>query len=371
MKAAQQKIKALLDLALIEINGNRAWDIQVSNRRFFERVLAGGSLALGESYMDGWWTCDALDDFFYRILKARLDKKAAKNLSFILLSAKAMVFNRQRPSKAFDIGKKHYDTGNKLFELMLDKNMNYSCGYWKRAKTLDEAQLDKMELICRKLALKPGMKLLDIGCGWGTLAKYAAENYDVKVTATTVSEKQAGYAININKGLDVAIKLQDYRDIQGRFDRVVSVGMFEHVGYKNYRTFFQKVASSIKDDGLFLLHTIGGNTSVKQTNPWTEKYIFPNGMLPSARQITGAYEGLFRLEDWHCFGPYYDQTLMAWYDNFNRNWHKIKKDYDERFKRMWDYYLLSSAGSFRAHRNQLWQMVFLKTGSQIDYESVR
>ena len=368
---ARQKIEELLALAGIRVNGNKPWDIQVHNDNFFSRVLSGGSLALGESYMDGWWECEAPDEFFYRVLKANLPDKISKSFSLILLIIQARLTNMQGKSRAFNIGKKHYDTGNILFENMLDKNMNYSCGYWKNASNLDQAQLDKMDLICRKLMLKPGMTLLDIGCGWGSLAKYAAERYGVKVTGITVSKNQAEYAKNLVKGLDVDIRLEDYRNVRGLFDRVVSVGMIEHVGYKNYRTFFRKVASSLKDNGLFLLHTIGGNLSVRQTDPWINKYIFPNSMLPSAKQLSSAYEGLFRLEDWHSFGTYYDKTLMAWHRNFTKNWGKLKNLYDERFRRMWNYYLLSCAGSFRAHDNQLWQIVFSGIHSQVAYESVR
>ncbi len=368
---ARQKIKELLALADIGINGARPWDLQVHNENLYTRILSGGSLALGESYMDGWWDCESPDEFFYRVLKSDLQNKIPLSFSLFLLMIQARLTNMQRKSRAFNIGHEHYDTGNALFENMLDKNMNYSCGYWKNATTLDQAQLDKMDLICRKLLLKPGMKLLDIGCGWGTLAKYAAENYKVKVTGITVSEKQADYAKNLVSELDVDILLEDYRNIGGQYDRIVSVGMIEHVGYKNYRTFFKKVASCLKDNGLFLLHTIGGNFSVRQTDPWINKYIFPNSMLPSARQLTTSFEGLFRLEDWHSFGPYYDKTLMVWHKNFNKNWDKIKSNYDDRFKRMWNYYLLSSAGSFRAHDNQLWQIVLSGINSQTDYESVR
>ncbi|NOX84521.1 MAG: cyclopropane fatty acyl phospholipid synthase [Chlorobi bacterium] len=367
----KQKIAELLNLADVRINGQRPWDIQVHNEALYSRLLSGGSLALGESYMAGWWDCDVPDEFFYRIINADLKNKVSKSFSLLFLSLRARLTNMQKKSRAFNIGKKHYDTGNLLFENMLDKNMNYSCGYWKNTDNLDQAQLDKMELICRKLMLKPGMKLLDIGCGWGTLAKYAAENYKVKVTGITVSEKQAGYAKRLVKGLDVDILLEDYRNIRGQFDRIVSVGMIEHVGYKNYRTFFKKAVSCLRDNGLFLLHTIGNNFSVRQTDPWINKYIFPDSMLPSAKQLTAAYEGLFRMEDWHSFGTHYDKTLMTWYRNFNNNWEKIKSRYDERFRRMWNYYLLSSAGSFRAHDNQLWQIVLSGINSQIDYESVR
>ena len=254
---------------------------------------------------------------------------------------------------------------------MLDKGLNYYCGYWNKAKTLNDAQEAKLDLICRKIGLKSGMKVLDIGCGWGGFAKYAAEKYGANIHGITVSREQVEFANRFCQGLDVKIELKDYRDLNEKFDRIVSIGMFEHVGYRNYRTFMKVVQRCLKTEGLFLLHTIAGNTSGKSTDPWINKYIFPRSMLPSAKQITAAAEGLFVLEDWHSFGQYYDKTLMAWYNNFTKNWNKLNNTYDERFYRMWTYYLLSCAGSFRARRNQLWQVVFSKEGIKVNVNGVK
>ncbi|OPX35473.1 MAG: cyclopropane-fatty-acyl-phospholipid synthase [Desulfobacteraceae bacterium 4484_190.2] len=367
----KQTIQDIFDLADVRINGNRPWDIQVRNVSFYERVLAGGSLALGETYMDGWWDCEALDQFFYKIMDARLDKKAKKSKQILWAILKAKITNAQSRSKAYEIGKWHYDIGNDIFSIMLDKGMNYSCGYWNKAGTLDKAQEAKLDLICRKTGLKPGMKVLDIGCGWGGFAKYAAEKYDVRVLGITVSKEQTEFARKFCKGLPVEIKLQDYRKLKEKFDRIISIGMFEHVGSRNYRTYMKVVHRCLASDGLFLLHTIAGNSSVSSTDPWINKYIFPNSMLPSAKQITSAAEGIFVLEDWHSFGQYYDKTLMTWYGKFTKNWDKIKDTYDQRFYRMWTYYLLSCAGSFRSRRNQLWQIVFSKKGIQGGYQSIR
>jgi cyclopropane-fatty-acyl-phospholipid synthase len=360
----KQLVQQLLDLAGVRIDGNAACDIQVHNPDFYPRVIAGGSLALGESYMDGWWDCEALDQFFERILAARLDKKVRKSKALVLAVVKARLTGIYRKARAFEIGRRHYDIGNDLFSVMLDKRMNYSCAYWQEADTLDQAQEAKLELTCRKLGLQPGMQVLDIGCGWGAFAIYAAEKYGVEVTGVTVSEEQVKLAQKSFAGLPVRFELKDYRDIQGTFDRIVSIGMFEHVGYSNYRTYMQVVNRCLKDDGLFLLHTIAGNRSVRTVDPWIVKYIFPNSMLPSARQITEAAEGIFILEDWHSFGPHYDPTLIAWHRNFIDNWRHIQDAYDQRFQRMWVYYLLSCAGSFRARRNQLWQIVFSKIDSK-------
>lgn len=368
----KQTIQDIFDIANVKLNGNNPEDICVYNCEFYSRVLRNGSIGLGESYMDKLWDCKSLDEFFYRILKSGLNKKArtVKNLLGVI---KSKLMNLQKKSKAYEIGKKHYDKGNNLYKNMLDKRMIYSCGYWKNAENLEQAQEAKLKLICQKIGLKPGMKILDIGCGWGGFAKYAAEKYNVKVVGITVSKKQAELARKICKGLAIEIRLQDYRKLNERFDRIISIGMFEHVGPKNYRTYFKQVSRCLKPDGLFLLHTIGKNYSSSSIDPWINKYIFPNGVLPSAKQITSAAEGLFVLEDWHNFGIDYDKTLMSWHDNFARNWNKIKKDknYDERFYRMWKYYLLSCAGSFRARKNHVWQIVFSKNGVKGGYESVR
>ena len=361
----------LLNYPDIIIDGNRPWDIRVHNPGFYQRVLAGGSLALGESYMDKWWDCAAIDQMINRLLRANLDQKVRDSKRLIWRVIKAKIMNQQTRSKARVVGEQHYDVGNDLYERMLDKRMNYSCGYWKDADNLEDAQEAKLDLICKKLKISPGMTLLDIGCGWGGLAKFAAENYGAKILGVTISKEQAKLAQKVCQGLDIEIRLEDYRDLKEKFDRIVSVGMFEHVGYKNYREFMEVVSRSLKDNGLFLLHTIAGNRSAIGTDPWIDKYIFPNGMLPSAQQITKAYEGIFRLEDWHNFGIYYDKTLMAWHKNFNETWDEIKENYDERFFRMWNYYLLACAGTFRAGKNQLWQIVFSRIESPPGYESVR
>ena len=369
MKESKEKkiVRKILEPSGVQINGKKPWDIRIHNPNFYKRVLSGGSLALGESYMDGWWDCEALDQLFKRILEDRLDERVkTKTKLFLLVMLNTTIINFQSRSRAYVIGKRHYDIGSNLFHVMLDRGLNYSCGYWKKAKTLDEAQENKLDLICRKIGLKSGMKVLDIGCGWGGFAKYASEKYGATIHGITVSREQVNFANKFCQGLDVKIELKDYRKLKEKFDRIVSTGMFEHVGCRNYRTYMKVVHRCLKADGLFLLHTISGNTSVKVTDPWISKYIFPNSMLPSAKQIASAAEGLFVLEDWHSFGQYYDKTLMAWHNNFTKNWTQLKDEYDERFYRMWTYYLLSCAGSFRSRRNQLWQIVFSKRGIKGD-----
>ncbi len=362
----------LFGLANIEINGSNPWDIKVHNERFYKRAVTEVELGLGESYMDGWWDVDKLDEMIYRIVLADLQNKVKHNYKVALQLAGFWLINMQTRRRAFIIGKRHYDLGNELFRKMLDKRMNYSCAYWKNATTLDEAQENKLDLICKKLILKPGMRVLDIGCGWGAFGKYASEKYDVEVVGITVSKEQVELGKELCKGLPVEFRLQDYREVNEKFDKIVSVGMIEHVGYRNYRQYFEIAKRNLKDDGLFLLHTIGDIRSLKSTDAWTHKYIFPNGMLPSIAQLGKAIEGLFVMEDWHNFGADYDKTLMAWYENFEANWKLIKSNYDDRFYRMWKYFLLSSAGACRARsKNQLWQIVLSKNGVLGGYNSFR
>ncbi|MDF1578661.1 MAG: cyclopropane fatty acyl phospholipid synthase, partial [Desulfobulbales bacterium] len=321
-----------------------------------------GSLALGETYMKGWWESAGLDELIKRMLRAELKEKL-KSWKDELRVLQAKLINYQSRVRAFQVGKKHYDLGNDLYDAMLDKRMIYSCGYWKNANNLDEAQEAKLDLVCRKLRIEPGMTVLDIGCGWGGTARFIAERCGAKVVGVTVSEEQAELARMKNRGLPVEIRLADYRSLDGKFDRILSIGMFEHVGYKNYPVFMKIAGKLLKEDGLFLLHTIGANHSTSRIDPWIERYIFPNANLPSARQLSSASENIFVMEDWHNFGPYYDTTLLEWYGNFERNWPSLKGKYGEEFYRMWKYYLLSCAGSFRARYCQLWQVVFSPKGT--------
>ncbi len=363
-------VREILAEADIEINGSNPWDMQVLDSRVFERIFRDGRFGLGESYMDGWWECESIDQFVYRAIRAKLDTKVKQNKRLVAGIIWTKLLNLQSKRRAFQVGEQHYDLGNDLFRSMLDKRMAYSCGYWKNATTLDEAQEAKLQLICDKIGLEPGMKVLDIGSGWGSFIRYAAENYGVSCVGVTVSKEQAEFCNSTRGDLDIEVRLQDYRDLNEKFDRVVSVGMFEHVGYKNYRTYMKVVNRCLKDDGIFLLHTIGQNVTQTEPDPWTHKYIFPNGTLPSIAQIAESAEGLFVIEDLHSFGAHYDRTLMEWYKNFENSWDNLKHNYSERFFRMWKYYLLGSAGLFRARSIQLWQLVMTKEGIVGGYDRV-
>ncbi len=370
-KILLNKYSEFLESIDVEINGNRPWDITVHNPDLYKSILYNGSLGFGESYMKGWFDCERLDLFFEKVLKQGVSTEI-QSIPLFLGRVKSKFRNLQSISRAFQVAEQHYDIGNDLFSLMLDKTMMYTCGYWtKDVNTLEESQLAKLDLVAKKLDLKPGMKVLDIGCGWGGAAKHFANNYGVNVVGITVSKEQIAYAKENSDNMDVDFRLVDYRDLNEKFDAIYSIGMFEAVGYKNYREFFEIVRGCLKDDGAFLLHTIGGNESTTTTDPWVEKYIFPNGMIPSAEQITKASEGLFIFDDWHNIGPHYDKTLMCWYENFVTNYEKLKDKYDKEFYRMWTFWLLSSAANFRARTLQLWQVLFSLEGTERPIQTYR
>lgn len=368
---AEQTLRDLLRVADVELNGDRPFDFQALDDRVYARVLSGGAVAFGESYMEGWWDCAQLDELSCRVLKADLERHVTP-LTVLVPVLLSRLGNRQRRSKAFKIGEHHYDIGNDLYQRMLDKRLTYTCAYWKDASNLDQAQEAKLDLVCRKIGLEPGMKVLDIGCGWGSFARFAAEKYQAEVVGVTVSKEQLELGASLCGQLPVDLRLQDYRDITDTFDRVVSLGMFEHVGSKNYATFMQIVDRCLRPDGLFLLHTIGTTLSNSSVDAWMDKYIFPGGMLPTERQLAAATEDRFVLEDWHNFGADYDRTLLAWMANFDAHWSELEQaGYDQVFYRMWRFYLLATAGSFRARRNQLWQIVYSRQGVAGGYQSVR
>jgi cyclopropane-fatty-acyl-phospholipid synthase len=360
--ATARKAAEILALADIRVNGHRPWDLQVHNPQLYQRLISEGSIGAGESYMDGWWDVEALDEFFARIHRMNPYDKVGI-WSTLWLALKGRIFNRQAAWRAARVAREHYDLGNDVYESMLGSRMQYTCAYWSGAQTLDEAQENKLHLICKKIHLMPGMRVLELGGGFGGLAHFMAAEYGCQVVSYNISKEQVAYGRRLCEGLPVRIEEKDYREAENeneRFDRVVAVGLCEHIGYKNYRRFLELAHGRLNDRGLFLLHTIGGNRSYTSTDAWIDKYIFPNGMVPSIAQLGKAMEGLFVVEDWHNFGPDYDKTLRAWWDNFERAWPALRAKYSERFYRMWKYYVMASAGGFRARTLQLWQIVLSK-----------
>ena len=365
----------------IAINGNAPWDIQVHDNRIYHDLMRRGSLAFGEGFVNGWWSCDQLDVLFTRLLKSEESMEVlqgfqlSSRLQSWLITIGERLVNWQSPIRALQVGRRHYDIDPRVYAAMLDSRKIYSCGYWENARSLEEAQEQKLRMICDKLELKKGERLLDIGCGWGGLAAYAAQNYGVDVVGITISSQQASYAKEKTKGLPVKILLTDYRSDLVRkeklFDKIVSVGMLEHVGRRNDRKYFSIAANSLREEGLMLVQTIGSRKTTYQVDPWIDTYIFPNGRLPSAKQLCAGFEENFKLEDWHSFGRDYDKTLMAWWQNFDQAWAKLREDMAPSFYRLWSYYLLSSAGLFRSGQGQLWQIVLSKPSRKQMYRSIR
>ncbi len=371
---AKWKLNSLLKFAGtgVEIDGKNLWDIQVHSPDFYSRVKWQGRLGLGESYMDGLWDCSRLDEFFCRLMSARIHEQIGFSLPLLIAFAREKFLNLQAVKRAFKVGRQHYDLGNDFFEAWLGKTMAYTCGYWQGADNLDDAQFAKFDLVCRKLGVKRGQRLLDIGCGWGGFAKFAAENYGAKVVGITNSAEQAKFSRNLCNGLPVEIRFHDYRLLKekGTFDFVTAIGLYEHIGSKNYRVLLKIIKDCLKPGGLHLAHFIG-KLKPGVTDPWFDKYIFPNSKLPALAQVLGSAEGLFVVEDVHNFGVDYDKTLMTWDQKFVAAWPVFKDKYGDRFYRMWRYYLLSCAGAFRARVLQLWQVVLSPNGVQGGYKSVR
>jgi cyclopropane-fatty-acyl-phospholipid synthase len=363
---AESIVRELFSHADVQFGGTRPWDIKVHDPRFFERVLRDASIGFGESYMEDWWEVPQLDVLIDKLFRANIKQKIQGSWRLKALTVKALLLNLQAKTRSGASVEAHYDIGNDLYTRMLDERMVYTCGYWKNAKNLTQSQEAKLDLVCRKVGLEPGMRVLDLGCGWGGFASWAAEKYGCSVLGVTLSKDQVSLGNELwgpkGKKLDVELRLCDYRDVQGTFDRVVSIGMMEHVGPKNHRDMMQVICDRLVDDGVALVHTIANNKSLRHGTPFIEKYIFPNAVAPSLEQIGRATGGILVMEDLHNIGEDYDPTLMAWWENFDRTYAEISHKYDRKFYQMWKMYLLAAAGASRSRDGQLYQMVFTKVG---------
>lgn len=382
---AKKVIQELAEQCGMRIDGSNPWDPQVKDERFYNRVFAHGSIGLGESYMEGWWDCERLDEFFYKVTLLHVRNLLDNPFRYLATWLEALFLNRQSRNRSKKVIDVHYNLSNAMYRAMLGESMAYTCGYWKNAKTLDEAQYAKYDLICQKLRLKPGERVLELGCGWGGFAQYASEKYGVHLVSVNISEEQIKFARETFKGA-AEFHLCDYRDRQAynptgeKFDKAVSIGMCEHVGVKNYRSWLQLVAYQLKDHGMFLLHSIGSHQYDVEVDPWMNKYIFPNSTLPSPRSLGSAIDNVLNIEDWHDFGVDYHTTLMEWFKNFDADWQahrqvpnrmKLTGMNQETFYRMWKYYLMSVAGGFRSRYISLWQLVLSKKGILGGYPSIR
>lgn len=363
-KRAEGLCKELLAKAGVDVNGDKPWDIQVHDERLWTRVMRDGTLGLGESYVEGWWDAAALDQFIDKAMRVKLGDNLRDNWMILPHVFRAKIMNLQSITRSTESVHRHYDIGNDLYEAMLDKRLLYTCAYYGNgAKTLEQAQDAKLELVCQKVGLRPGMRVLDLGCGWGGFASYAAEKHGVEVVAYTVAQEQVKLARERYAHLPVEFRLEDYRNATGTFDAVVSIGLMEHVGWKNYRSYMELADRCLAPGGVAFIHTIGGNKPRPHLDPWFDKYIFPNAVLPTLAQLVTAMEGIFVPEDVHNIGADYDPTLMAWWERFDAAWPKLRAHYGEPFYRMWKYYLLASAGTFRARGQQLFQIVMTRPGT--------
>jgi cyclopropane-fatty-acyl-phospholipid synthase len=364
-------LERLLAGSGVKIGGDRPWDIRVNRDRLYRRALRG-SLGIGESYIDGDWDCDALDELFRRVLSSGAQDKPLIRAARGFKTLQSRLTNLQTKSRSRAVAEEHYDLDHRMYALFLGPWNQYTCCFFDGTDDLERAEVLKLEMLCDKLELKPGDRLLDIGCGWGGLAKYAAATRGCEVTGISLSDQQIRYAVEYTKCLPVSIRRLDYRDLPDSglppFDRISIVGMIEHVGYKNYATLMGVVHQMLKPDGLFLLHTIGNCEETAVVDPWIEKHIFRNSMAPAMSQLSGAAEGKFVIEDWENYGQHYVPTLQAWHDRFNANWERIRalptaKPFDERFRRMWNYYLMSSKAAFDVEQLHLWQLVMTRRSS--------
>ena len=362
-RRAQDVCRDLLASAGVTVGGDQPWDVQVHDDRTWSRVLRDGTLGAGEAYEEGWWDVPALDQFIDRVMRIRLGETLRENWTIVAHAVRARIMNLQSITRAFDNGHRHYDIGNDLYEAMLGGRLLYTCAYWPNAKTLDEAQDAKLDLVCRKVGLKPGMRVLDLGCGWGGFAAFAAERYQVSVTGITVAQEQVKWAHDHYAHLPIDIRLDDYRNATGTYDAVVSIGLMEHVGWKNYRSYMELADRLLVPGGVAFVHTIAGNHPRAHIDPWFDKYIFPNAVLPTLARLTAAMEDIFVVEDVHNIGEDYDLTLMAWWKNFDAAWPTLRAKYGDAFYRRWKYYLLASAGAFRSRGQQLFQFVMTRPGT--------
>lgn len=316
-------------------------------------------MALGEAYMNGSLTIDG-DDLqeFLALIVRNVQRRAGHRVWWqkpLLKSRVALRWLAQNnfAERARGNVAHHYDLSGRLYDLFLDDDRQYSCGYFKDPnETLDQAQAHKKEHIARKLMIEPGMSLLDIGCGWGGMALTLAKDYGARVVGITLSEEQHAYATRRveQEGLAdrIDFRLCDYRHVTENFDRIVSVGMFEHVGLRHFDDYFQTIRDRLSPDGIALIHTIGWAGPAEGTNPWIAKYIFPGGYIPTASEAMSAIEkNRLWATDIECWRLHYAYTLRHWYDRFQTNADQVAQIYDDRFVRMWRFYLAACEQTFR------------------------
>ena len=322
------------------------------DERLYQRVLRDGTLGVGETFVDGWWDCDALDQMIDKVVRADLPSTLGKSWVLVAHAVRRSLFNRQA-ARAFEVGERHYDIGNDLYRAMLGPRMVYTCAYWRRRDNLDAAQEAKLDLVCRKIGAAPGMRVLDLGCGWAGFASFAAEHYGASVVGYTVSREQVAWAKQHYGHLPIDIRLDDYRNATGTYDAVVSIGLMEHVGPKNHRAYMEQAVRCLAPGRRRVhphhrRHRRAGARSI----PGSRSTSSPTRSLPSLGQLATAMEGVARPRGRAQHRPALRPTLMAWWQNFDAAWPSLRDKYGDRFYRMWKYYLLVSAAYFRARAPQ-------------------
>jgi cyclopropane-fatty-acyl-phospholipid synthase len=353
---AEARVRDLLARAGVAVDGGRPWDIRVANPAFYRRALDGGSLAVGEAYADGWWEAERLDEFFHRVFKAGLHERLAPSPWSGWRSLAGRLFGRRGRTHAPEA------LGSDVFRAMLGRRMSGACAYWKDARALDDADEAALELACRKLELKAGMSVLDMGSGWGAFARYAAERHGVSVVGVDISQERVQLARELCKGLPVALRVQDYEEVRGRFDRVVSLGLMEHAGAGSCRAVMAAAARCLKADGVALIHTAARNRAAGPRERWPAAGVLLEDGAPALSRLAAAAEGLFVIEDVHNLGTHYAPTLLAWHENLARRWPGLSGRYGDRLYRTLTFGLLSTAGRFRARQGQLYQIVMTRPG---------
>ncbi len=344
----------------------------IKNPDFYDRVVRDGSLGMGESYMEGWWDAEG-DDIVSAIgiiISNQLEKTIRVSPSLMLSAASTKIFANVSRVRSKSNIQQHYDVGNDFYELFLDENMAYTCGYQKDPNdTIEDMQNQKHERVARKLGLKAGESMVDLGCGFGGMLRYGAKNFGIKGMGVTLSEGQYEWANKKmqEEGLhdNIRVELKDYRDMTGTFDHVVSIGLAEHTWQRGYETFIGKISELLKEGGVGLVHTIGVTSPPHETtDAWINRYIFPDGRLPRLEELieemrrAGLTVG--HVEN---FKLHYAETLRHWKEKFNKNRATIKAmapEYNEEFLRMWDYYLQVCEAGFRYGELQLYQILFCK-----------
>jgi len=359
-RATRRAVEQVFEGAGVRCNGSRLFDPQILDDRFYTACATRGTLGFGESYVANWWACDDLEELAYRLTVSRINQVGRFAPLLAMSYLVSLLRNNQTLERSRRVADRHYNIGNDLFFSFLGRYRNYSCALFEGTESLDAAQKAKMERICELLELSERDHLLDVGGGWGHLARHAALQHGCTVTSINIADEQITYAREMCAGLPVDVRKCDYRQLTGRYTKAAVVAMFTHVGSKNHRTFFECIHRCLPEGSRLVMETVGSSHSNVTLEPWTERHIFPGGVVPSLRQIDHAASGLFVRGYTREFGSHYVLTLRAWYDNLMAAWPELSTRYSESTLRTFEYFFLTVAGTFRAGRLKHWHLVMSK-----------